>query len=96
MKTTPLRPHKVLGRPGHGGDTHALCFTTGKFANIIFTYINVSFKEEPENDKLKIHFEYFVHDVPSSCEGYDKKAFENVSLLANYFILINQIISYVW
>jgi hypothetical protein len=76
MKTTPLRPHKVLGRAGHGGDTHALCFTTGEFANIVFTYTDVSFKEEPENDKLKIHFEYFVHDVPSSCEGYDKEAFE--------------------
>jgi hypothetical protein len=76
MKTTQLRPHKVLGRPGHNGDSHALCFTTGEFANIIFTYTDVNFKEDTENDKLVVGFEYYVHDVPKECYGYNKEAFE--------------------
>lgn len=76
MYTTPLRPHKVLGRTGYGGDQHALALTTGPFAGIIFSYDEVSFNEDDENDKLKISFEYFVHDVPGDKKDYDKEAFE--------------------
>ena len=79
MHTTPLRPHKVLGRSGYGGDLHALTLETGPFAGIVFSYRSVSFSEEhlENEDKLKIHFEYDVHEVPKALEGYDKKAFEN-------------------
>ena len=79
MKTTPLRPHKVLGRSGYGGDLHALTLETGPFAGIVFSYDDVRFSEEhlENEDKLKIHFEYHVHEVPEALEGYDKKAFEN-------------------
>lgn len=79
MQTTPLRPHKVLGRSGYGGDLHALTLETGPFAGIIFSYDNVNFSEETlENeDKLKIHFEYHVHEVPPALKDYDKASFEN-------------------
>lgn len=74
--TTPLRPHKVLGQSGYDGELRALTFTTGPFANIIFSYTSVNFKEDNENDKLVIGFEYHVHEVPKALEGYDKEAFE--------------------
>jgi hypothetical protein len=75
---TPVRPHKVLGRAGHNGDQHALCLTNGPFAQIIFSYTEVSFKEEDiDNEtKLKIAFEYLVHDVPKDKTGYNKVDFE--------------------
>lgn len=78
MKTTPLRPHKVLGRSGYGGDLHALTLETGPFAGIVFSYTHVEFSEEhlDNEDKLKIHFEYHIHEVPQALEGYDKEAFE--------------------
>jgi hypothetical protein len=77
-KTTPLRPHTVLGRHGYGGDVHALAMTTGDFAGIVFSYTDVSFKEETldDEDKLKIKFEYHVHEVPLALKNYDKDAFE--------------------
>jgi hypothetical protein len=77
-ETTPLRQHKVLGRAGHNGDQHALCLTTGPFAEIVFSYTEVSFKEEEIGDetKLKISFEYIVHDVPKDKIEYDKATFE--------------------
>ena len=76
--TTPLRPHKVLGRHGYGGDVHALSLTDGPFAGIVFSYTSVSFSEEnlDNEDKLKIKFEYHVHEVPQVLQGYDKSAFE--------------------
>ena len=78
MYTTPLRPHKVLGRSGYGGDLHALALTSGDFAGIVFSYNSVQFSEvKGENeDKLKIHFEYEVHEVPPHLREYDKVAFE--------------------
>lgn len=74
QKTTPLRPHKVLGKEGFDGDLHGLTLTTGDFAGIIFSYSNVTFKED--GDQLRIGFEYTIHDVPSVREGFDKKVFE--------------------
>lgn len=78
MYTTPLRPHKVLGQTGYGGDTHALTLTTGPFAGIIFSYTHVAFEEEEHDEelKLKIKFEYLVHDTPAHMENYDKPTFE--------------------
>jgi hypothetical protein len=75
MKTT-LRPHKVLGKTTEEGDIHALCLTEGSFAGIIFSYTDISFNEDTENDKLHIGFEYHVHSVPYEKNGYDVKAFE--------------------
>jgi hypothetical protein len=77
MKTTPLRPHKVLGRNGVDGELHALTLTTGPFAGIIFSYTNVKFTEDKANDKLRVAFEYFVHDVPEDKLGYSTSQFEN-------------------
>ena len=74
MQTTPLKPHKVLGRSGHGGDLHALTFTEGTFAGIIFSYNSVGFEEN--EDKLVVKFEYDVHEIPPALSGYDKVAFE--------------------
>ena len=78
MKTSELKPHKVLGRTGYNGDLHALMLTEGPFAGIVFSYSTVSFSEEKldNEDKLKIHFEYDVHEVPPDKENYDKKQFE--------------------
>ena len=76
QKTTPLRPHKVLGRSGHGGDLHGLVLIEGPYAGIVFSYSNVSFKEDLENDRLRLGFEYKIHDVPQEKEGFDKKDFE--------------------
>lgn len=77
MKTTPLRPHKVLGKNGIDGELHALCLLTGPFAGIVFSYTDVKFTEDNANDKLKISFEYFVHDVPEDKVGYSTSQFEN-------------------
>jgi hypothetical protein len=76
--TTPLRPHTVLGRHGYGGDVHALSLNDGPFAGIVFSYNSVSFDEEvlENEDKLKISFEYDVHEVPQVLSGYDKDKFE--------------------
>lgn len=74
--TTQLRPHKVLGRMINGVDVNALCFDEGNFSEIIFMYKDVSFTEDTANDKLIMHFEYEVLDVPSYREGYDKVQFE--------------------
>lgn len=69
-----LRPHKVLGAIQDGKELHALSLTEGQFSGIVFSYEDVSFKEE--EDKLKIKFEYFVHEVPEEIKNYDKKSFE--------------------
>ena len=75
MKTT-LRPHKVLGRSTPEGELHALCFTEGEFADIVFSYTNVNFEENEEQDHLRIGYEYNVHYVPEHKLGFDKEAFE--------------------
>lgn len=76
MQTTPLRPHKVLGKSGHGGDLHGLVLLEGPYAGIIFSYSNVTFKEDLKNDRLRLGFEYEIHDVPQDKEGFDDKGFE--------------------
>lgn len=77
-RTTPLRPHKVLGRTTADGDKHALMLTTGVFAGIIFTYDSVKFREELNGDSaiLRVSFEYTVHETPSHIIEYDKSSFE--------------------
>lgn len=78
QRTTPLRPHKVLGKSDpEQGSLHALTLTEGPFSGIIFSYTTVNFEEDKENDKLRVKFEYFVHDVPPEKKGYDKAVFEN-------------------
>lgn len=71
-----LRPHRVLGSRHDGEELHALCLTEGDFAYIIFSFSNVKFEEDKENDKLKMHFEYEVHEIPEDKKNYDKEAFE--------------------
>lgn len=72
---TKLRPHKVMGTTRPGGDIHALMWTTGEFAGIIFAYRNVSFREE---DELVLSYSYDVYDVPEHLKagGYDREKFE--------------------
>lgn len=74
MKTI-LRPHKVMGQVRNGQDLHALMWTTGEFAGIIFGYRNVSFREE---DELVLSYSYDIYDVPEELKerGYDKRKFE--------------------
>ena len=74
QKTTPLRPHRVLGKTSADGELHALAFTTGQFADIIFSYTDVKFIEH--DDVLTIAFEYHLHDVPHHLKGFDTKVFE--------------------
>lgn len=76
MKTTPLRPHKVLGRTTADGELHALCLTTGPFADIVFSYTDVKFIENENQDHLTVKYSYHVHDVPDDKKDYDVKAFE--------------------
>lgn len=73
---TKLRPHKVLGKRTEQGEIHALTFTEGPFAGIIFSYNDVSFEEDTENDKLRIGYNYDIHSVPYDKNGYDVQAFE--------------------
>ena len=74
QKTTPLRPHRVLGKTSADGELHALAFTTGEFADIIFSYTDVKFVEN--DDVLTIAFEYHLHDVPHHLKDFDTKVFE--------------------
>lgn len=77
-KTSPLMPHKVLSDSSPNGKPVGICFTENEFMGIVFKYNNVSFTEVVEEDKLQIHFDYEVLDVPPELEGYDKLAFEKV------------------
>lgn len=65
-----LRPHKTLEKDG----VLALELTEGEFSGIIFSYGKVSFDEDSEQDKLKVNFQYEVHDDKNL--AYDKVAFE--------------------
>lgn len=73
---TKLRPHKVLSKVEVGGDLYALSFTEGQFADIVFSYTNVNFEENEEQDHLKIKFEYNIHYVPEDKIGFDTKVLE--------------------
>jgi hypothetical protein len=53
-----LRPHKTLEKHG----VTALQLTEGEFSGIIFSYGKVSFDEDYENEKLKVNFDYEIHD----------------------------------
>ena len=71
---TELRPHKVLENKNHEG-LHAMCFTTGEYAGIVFSYNTVSFNED-DPEQLTMSYEYDVHESPEDKKGYDLKAFE--------------------
>jgi hypothetical protein len=70
-----LRPHKVVAKIEDGQDLHALVFTEGDFAGIIFSYENVKFTET-DGGQLKISFTYYVHSVPDDKEDYDRDSFK--------------------
>ena len=71
---TELRPHKVLENKNEEG-LHALCFTTGEYAGIVFSYNTVSF-DDKDPEQLLLSYEYDVHESPEDKKGYDLKAFE--------------------
>jgi hypothetical protein len=65
-----LRPHKTLEKNG----VAALQLTEGDFSGIIFSYGKVSFEEDHENEKLKVNFDYEIHDDKGL--AFDKQVFE--------------------
>ena len=69
-----VRPYKQFSRRGESS-CEALMLTEGKHAGIIFSYGKVSFEEDKENETLRMHFEYEVHD--KNDVEYDKKEFED-------------------
>ena len=87
MKTTPLRPHKVLGKTSPDGELHALAFTTGQFADIVFSCTNVKFIEN--KDALTIAYEYHLHDVPHHLKDFDKELLEKE--IQSYFDKANNL-----
>jgi hypothetical protein len=65
-----VRPHKTLEKDG----VVAMQLTEGEFSGIIFSYGRVSFEEKPDEDRLKVNFDYEVHNDHG--REYDKVAFE--------------------
>ena len=39
----------------------------GKYKDVIYTYGKVSWTEDKESDKLRLKFEYNVHENPNRC-----------------------------
>lgn len=74
---TKLRPHRVLGMIDEGRQIHALALTEGEFAGIVFSYKDVSFEEDPENDVLKLKYSFDIHEVPEEKADYDEKSLQN-------------------
>lgn len=72
---TKLRPHKVLTKRTDS-DVHALTWTDGKYAGMIFNYTDVGFQEDKENDKLKINFGYNIDYQPTWIKNFDKAELE--------------------
>lgn len=67
-------PHKVIEKVIDGQRIFGLELTETPYQGIIFSYGGVSFKEDVDQDKLTISFEYDIHrDINSP---YDKKEFE--------------------
>lgn len=74
---TKIRSHQVLNRRDSDPDKpHALAWTTGDLAGIIFVYNSIKFVEDKELDKLVIKFDYTVLDIPDHLIEYDKIQFE--------------------
>jgi len=69
----PIRPHKVLEKKDNA-KTEALMLTEGKHSGIIFSYGAVKFEEDKGQDKLKLKFDYEVHDDGGVL--YNKEDFE--------------------
>jgi hypothetical protein len=63
-----VRPHKTLEKDG----VVAMQLTEGEFSGIIFSYGRVSFDENSEEDRLKVNFDYEVHNDHG--REYDKVA----------------------
>ncbi len=49
----------------------------GQYKDVIYTYGKVSWNEDKENDKLKLKFDYDVHENPNKCNT-DSGDFINV------------------
>lgn len=69
-----MRSHKLRGKVNLQG-TFVIEFTDGSYAGIPFSYNDVSFTEDSENDKLKISFKYDIHaPIP---DDFNKQSFEH-------------------
>lgn len=73
---TKLRPHKVLGQTSPKGEIHALTWTTGEFAGIVFSYEDVKFIENTAEDNVTLSYGYTLYEVPEDLKGFDKPKFE--------------------
>jgi|688.fasta_scaffold719086_2 hypothetical protein len=73
---TKLRPHKVLGQTSPKGELHALTWTTGEFAGIVFSYEDVNFVEKPDEDNVTLSYGYTLYEVPEDLKGFNKSKFE--------------------
>tara|TARA_R100000908_G_scaffold12275_1_gene4329 strand:+ start:602 stop:910 length:309 start_codon:yes stop_codon:yes gene_type:complete len=49
----------------------------GQYKDVIYTYGKVSWNEDKENDKLKLKFDYDIHENPNKCNT-DSGDFINV------------------
>lgn len=56
-----IRPYKVLEKK-NDSNVEALMLTEGIHKGIIFSYGKVKFEEKEDEEKLKIHFDYEIHD----------------------------------
>lgn len=75
--TTKIRPHVVLTRKdGDLNKTHALSWTDGPFAGMVFTYNSIKFVEDKERDKLVIKFDYTVLEIPDEYSEYSTAELE--------------------
>jgi len=49
----------------------------GQYKDVVYTYGKVSWNEDKENDKLKLKFDYNIHENPNKCNT-DSGDFINV------------------
>lgn len=55
----------------------ALKLVEGEYEGLIWSYGKVVFREDPENDRVGLGFEYVIHDTPISEDEIDKDLLSN-------------------
>ena len=91
MQNDVVRPHKTLERNG----VIALMLTEGEYSGIIFSYGKVNFEEDKENDRLRVKFDYTIHEeVPENLDraGFHKELGDFLMELLMYGIIQNDIV----
>jgi hypothetical protein len=86
-----VRPHKTVERNG----VLALKLSEGEFAGIIFSYGRVAFEEDKENDRLRVKFDYEIHDFqPDDLDvpAFEKELGDFLIELCMYGVLNNDLV----